>query len=93
MAQTSTLYRLTTTPTEIVLTEPTQIVVSNVGESDLLIGLGEPFTNAVGHPLPVRSDSFTTSGTGITKITVSTTQTGGSQINTRYSAAVVTIID
>ena len=92
MASASTTYRLTTTPTSIVLTWPAQVVVSNIGETKVLVGLGEPYTNAVSHPLPRYGDSIALTGTDLIKITVSTDEVSGSGVNNKLSQAVVTII-
>ena len=92
MAQTSTTYRLTTTPTSIALTWPAQVIVSNTGTTKVLVGLGSPFTGAVAHPLPRYGDSIALVGTDMTEITVLTDETAGIEQNTKLASAVVTII-
>ena len=92
MATASTAYRLNTTPFSIELTATKQVVVSNTGETKVLVGLGTPFSNATAHPLPRYGDSIVISSADFTAITVSTDETSGSGVNNKLSQAVVTIV-
>lgn len=92
MASASTTYRLTTTPFSIALTTTKQVIVSNTGDTKVLVGLGTPFTNATAHPLPRYGDSIALTSTDMTAITVSTDETSGSGVNAKLAQAVVTII-
>ena len=92
MASASTTYRLTTTPTTITLTAATQVIISNIGEAKVLVGLGTPYTNAAGHPLPRYGDSLALTGTNFTQISVSTDEVSGSGVNGKLASAVVTIV-
>ena len=67
-------------------------MVSNIGETKVLVGLGEPYTNAAAHPLPRYGDSIALAGTDLIEISLSTDEVSGSQVNNKLSEAVVTII-